>query len=151
MKREYIVAIVIAVLGVGLILFINARYQPFVANTAPPQTNQFNDQAVALTTSVIGQHNSATDCWLVVSGQVYNISSYLRAHPGGLAIILPYCGQPDGTQAFSTKAGRGSHSSAAYADLNQFKLGPLNGTTSQTNINAAQNVNLPLSGEGYDD
>ncbi|MFH0828948.1 MAG: cytochrome b5-like heme/steroid binding domain-containing protein [Candidatus Kerfeldbacteria bacterium] len=120
-------------------------------------TNTTNSTPITLTLAVIAQHDSASDCWLVISGQVYDVTSYLRAHPGGVSIVVPYCGTADATQAFRTKAGQGSHSSAAHADLIRYKLGPVNGTITVSNSDAVRKVNPSLlsssgqDGEGEDD
>merc|ERR1712113_1304607 len=45
------------------------------------------------------QHSSADDAWMVLHGRVYNISPYLRYHPGGAEILLKAAGA-DGTALF---------------------------------------------------
>lgn len=44
-------------------------------------------------------HNMAGDCWMIIDGKVYNVTSFISQHPGGSAII-PFCGQ-DASQAFA--------------------------------------------------
>ncbi|PWA96430.1 cytochrome b5, heme-binding site-containing protein [Artemisia annua] len=34
------------------------------------------------------EHNSAGDCWVVIDGKVYDVSSYLDDHPGGDDVLL---------------------------------------------------------------
>lgn len=51
------------------------------------------------TAQQVGQHRSEDDCWLVIDGFVYDITAFLRSHPGGIAIILPYAGR-DATRIF---------------------------------------------------
>lgn len=57
-------------------------------------------QTVAL--SQVSAHNTETDCWVIISGKVYNITNYLSSHSGGAAAIVPYCGT-DATQGFAGK------------------------------------------------
>jgi hypothetical protein len=45
----------------------------------------------AYTAAQVAQHNTASDCWLTVSGNVYNVTNFIPLHPGGNAIV-PYCG-----------------------------------------------------------
>jgi len=45
------------------------------------------------TTTDIGTRNTAANCWYGLYGVVYNLSKYLSKHPGGSAIMLPYCGK----------------------------------------------------------
>lgn len=52
----------------------------------------------------VAQHNTADDCWVILKGFVYDITSYLAVHPAGADIILAEAGK-DITQSF-TKAHR---------------------------------------------
>lgn len=47
----------------------------------------------------VQQHNKKDDRWLVVEGQVYNITNWVYRHPGGSRVIGHYSGQ-DATDAF---------------------------------------------------
>jgi cytochrome b involved in lipid metabolism len=84
-------------------------------------------QTVTLTPSEVAKHTSSNDCWMIVSGSVYNVTSYLPIHPGGASEIQPFCGK-DGTNAFATQGGRGSHSGQAQNDLSSLLLGMLGAT-----------------------
>ena len=42
-------------------------------------------QSKLLSASEISKHNSNTDCWIVVDGQVWDITSFAPDHPGGPA------------------------------------------------------------------
>lgn len=77
----------------------------------------------------VAKHNSSSDCWIIISNKVYNVSSYLRSHPGGAGAITPYCGK-EATHAFETKDLGGSgadHSSRAYSHLSSIYVGDLAG------------------------
>ncbi|XP_025080864.1 fatty acid desaturase 2-like isoform X1 [Pomacea canaliculata] len=45
------------------------------------------------------REHSGNDKWLVIDGQVYNITDWVRKHPGGSRVISHYAGQ-DATDAF---------------------------------------------------
>lgn len=45
------------------------------------------------------KHNKKDDCWVIVHGKVYDVTSFLDEHPGGSGIILKYAGK-DATKAF---------------------------------------------------
>lgn len=47
----------------------------------------------------VSTHKTSTDCWSVVSGGVYNLTSWIAKHPGGEAAIKGMCGV-DGTVGF---------------------------------------------------
>ena len=44
-------------------------------------------------------HNSITDCWCIIYDKVYDLTSFLPTHPGGISVILKYAGK-DATLAF---------------------------------------------------
>jgi hypothetical protein len=83
------------------------------------------------TITEVATHNSATDCWTIVSGNVYDITSYIPRHPGGEE-ILQACGT-DGTTLFTQRQttdgeniGSGTpHSSSANNQLAALQIGVL--------------------------
>uniref|UniRef100_A0A3Q2NR99 acyl-CoA (8-3)-desaturase n=1 Tax=Fundulus heteroclitus TaxID=8078 RepID=A0A3Q2NR99_FUNHE len=48
----------------------------------------------------VQKHRSRNDQWLVVNRKVYNISQWVKRHPGGIRIISHYAGE-DATEAFT--------------------------------------------------
>ncbi|KAI0263845.1 FMN-dependent dehydrogenase-domain-containing protein [Gloeopeniophorella convolvens] len=47
----------------------------------------------------VAQHNSRESCWIIVHGNVYDVTDFLDEHPGGSKIILKYAGK-DATQEY---------------------------------------------------
>lgn len=88
--------------------------------TVPALPTVLNAQEVA-------KHNLASDCWLIISGKVYNLTSYINSHPGGRGNIIQNCGK-DGTFAFDTKYESEPHSGYAASLLNNYLLGNLGQT-----------------------
>lgn len=43
--------------------------------------------------SEVQTHTDPKDKWLVIEGQVYNITNWARRHPGGSRVISHYAGQ----------------------------------------------------------
>merc|ERR1719395_460967 len=41
----------------------------------------------------VAKHTSKTDCWVVVSGQVLDVTKFLSEHPGGELAILTFGGK----------------------------------------------------------
>ena len=41
----------------------------------------------------IAKHNNKDSCWVVVSGQAYDVTDFLDEHPGGSGIVLQYAGK----------------------------------------------------------
>lgn len=40
----------------------------------------------------VTEHTSADDCWLTISGKVYDVTDWLPTHPGGPSIVLKHAG-----------------------------------------------------------
>lgn len=79
---------------------------------------------VVLNMQEVAKHNIASDCWVVVRGRVYNLTSFSSLHTGGSDKILYNCGK-DGTNSFDTKGGKGSHKETSLDVLNNYLLGDL--------------------------
>ncbi len=71
--------------------------------------------------SEVASHNTASDCWSVVRGQVYDLTEWIAKHPGGEAAITQLCGV-DGTDKFVGKHGG---SSLQENTLAEYKIGDL--------------------------
>jgi len=41
----------------------------------------------------VGRHNTEKDCWVVVNGEVLDVTSFLKDHPGGKQAILLFAGK----------------------------------------------------------
>jgi cytochrome b involved in lipid metabolism len=74
-----------------------------------------------ITVAEVLKHNTVSDCWSVVNGNVYNLTSYVSTHAGGEAVIKAICGN-DGTKAFS---GQHAGASKPNTDLSSLLVGPL--------------------------
>ena len=80
--------------------------------------------SINLTAAEIATHNSRSDCWSIVRGNVYNLTSYVQKHPGGASVIANICGK-DGTGAFTNQ-----HNSQSKPNnvLSGFLLGAVDAT-----------------------
>lgn len=85
-----------------------------VNNNTPSQTYSMSE---------VQKHGSKSDCWMVIEGNVYNVTTFIAFHPGG-DVIAQGCGK-DATQLFNTQGGQGSHSGSARAQLKDFLIGKL--------------------------
>lgn len=70
------------------------------------------------------QHNSKDDCWVVIDGKVYDVSSYLDEHPGGDDVLLAATGK-DATEEFEDVG----HSKTARELMENYCIGELDPTS----------------------
>ena len=138
-------AFVAAILTAGLVFYQNNKNSPAQNSILNLATNDpAQEKETALDAAEIAKHNSANNCWIIINDKVYNVSSYLGAHPGGAATIAPYCGK-EASNAFTTKDTGSSHSANANSMLASYYIGDLNQKigASQT----AQNVQSAASSQ----
>lgn len=69
---------------------------PAPAQPAPPATGG----AKTFTKEEVAKHNTKDDCWVIVDGQVLDVTDFLSDHPGGAKAILLYAGR-DATEEFN--------------------------------------------------
>jgi cytochrome b involved in lipid metabolism len=87
-----------------------------VVRGASPTSN-----SSALTMEQVKKNNTASSCWSVINGNVYNLTNWISSHPGGSGAITRLCGI-DGTRGFSNQH-RGD--TQAESRLSGFLLGKL--------------------------
>ena len=121
------ISVIIIILG-GTVLFGQSKLS--ANNAQSPSLTQTNSSGATLTASAVASHNTASDCWVIVNNNVYDLTNFLGMHSGGAGQIMPFCGK-DGTTAFNTKDGRGSHRQGDLSILNSYLVGSINSTTSQ--------------------
>lgn len=56
------------------------------------------------TLETVQKHSVKSDCWSVIGGDVYDLTTWVSRHPGGEKAILSLCGT-DGSGAFATQHG----------------------------------------------
>lgn len=69
----------------------------------------------------VADHCTMDTCWIVINNRVYDVTRFLRMHPGGEDIILEYGGH-DATTAFIDKG----HSGDAFDMLAEYCIGEVN-------------------------
>lgn len=119
-------------------------------NTDPKPSSSASPKAssptgtMTLSNAEISTHNSKSDCWSIVKGNVYNLTSYVSRHPGGQSVITNICGK-DGTNAFTNQ-----HNNQGLPNnvLSGFLLGAVGSTIT---ADAGAKVMAPsAAGAGYE-
>lgn len=103
------------------------RINPVSQVTDSSETATNSIGPIELSMNTVAQKNTPENCWAVVSNNVYNLTAYIAAHPGGSANITKLCGT-DATSAFSNQHGQ---SAKPNRTLEGFIIGAL-GTTIDT-------------------
>lgn len=108
-------AIASALLGGGLLVAPAAQASsPSVAShiTAAVPAKSYSKATVA-------KHHTASDCWSIVDGRVYNLTKWIAKHPGGRKRIIRMCGR-DASAAFHNQ-----HSTTGRAGraLKRYQIG----------------------------
>jgi hypothetical protein len=86
-----------------------------------PAPEPVKTQEALYTMAKVKQNDSASSCWSAINGNVYNLTQWIRSHPGGASAITGLCGT-DGTSAFNARhRGQGNPTST----LAGYLLGPL--------------------------
>lgn len=95
-----------------------------VSNTNNSNTqinSQINITVKTFTSAEVAKNNSASSCFIIVRGSVYNVTAFASVHPGGTEKILSLCGQ-DATAAFTQVHGGKQKQEDTLA---KFKIGVL--------------------------
>ncbi len=92
----------------------------------------------------VANHNTKSDCWVVIDGGVYALDGYITKHPGGSSVLIALCGK-DGTAAFQSEHARQALPAAELEKLFLGKLGEgVAGNDSGSGTSGAQ---APESGQ----
>lgn len=68
----------------------------------------------------VSKHNTENDCWVIINDSVYDVTTFLQDHPGGIHAIMTNAGK-DATDDFSAV----KHSSNANTFKEEFLVGKL--------------------------
>jgi cytochrome b involved in lipid metabolism len=106
-----------------------ATAKPSAPKTPAPSKSPVVPSTLQLTAAEVAKHDSASDCWSIVKGKVYDLTSFVSRHPGGQSEIKAICGR-DGSSSFLSQH---SGDSQANNQLSGFVLGELNATIPKPN------------------
>jgi len=147
--------VVSAILTAGLVFYQNNKTNKPITKDVIPETintekvsekitpkneilNKVNPiiktEGIVLNITEISKHNKSNDCWMLINGKVYDITSYFGLHPGGNSTMSATCGK-DATDAYKTQdpnatssGNKSEHSRKAYGLLDEYYIGDVNQT-----------------------
>ena len=93
---------------------------PSVTPTPTP-TPSATTKSNLLTLDAVRQNNSEKSCWTIIDGYVYDLTMWIKSHPGGEGAIKSLCGK-DGSADYKSQ-----HSNQRKPEqrLESYLLGPL--------------------------
>lgn len=93
------------------------------APSPTPSPTLTTQTSVGFTKAQVEINNSSAKCWSIINDNVYDLTKWIKAHPGGQSAITFICGK-DGTDAFLAQH-RGQ--SSPFSRLASFYIGPVIG------------------------
>jgi cytochrome b involved in lipid metabolism len=118
MKRMLSLAGMLVITGV-----VVAGCAPSKSSTVTPGATNTNTPTATATFTLadVAAHNTQASCYTAIRGNVYDLTDWIRNHPGGPGAIVGICGT-DGTEKFSGKHGG---QAAQEQQLATFQIGTL--------------------------
>ena len=101
---------------------VDAAQAPPAGDEEEPGSDVAPSTPAPLSREEIARHNHADDCWLIIRGRVYDVTSYISAHPAPRRTITDYCGG-ESTVPFEDKERGRPHSPHAWELLEDYYVG----------------------------
>lgn len=125
-SNKFLIGVVAALIlagGAGYIVYAGRpvmKVTPPAAGT-PTGTTPAADTSKTYTMTDVQAHNTQSNCWSAIGGDVYDLTSWVSRHPGGAQAIIGLCGT-DGTSAYTNQH---SNSRRPKSVLALLKIGSL--------------------------
>jgi cytochrome b involved in lipid metabolism len=104
------------VLSFTLVLFLALGAAYFINQSTKNQNDNTDaKKPIEISSEELSSHNNAADCWVTYQGKVYDLTTWITKHPGGINAILPNCGNTGFEEAFIAK--HGSTKAALFAKV----------------------------------
>lgn len=125
-SRQVILGSIFIFVGAWIVLVILAlQVEKRVSEDVPgAQEPVVIAQETQFTSEDVAKHNVPEDCWIVVRGDIYDVTTYIDKHPAQRRTITDYCGK-ESTTAFETKERGREHSAHAWKLLETYRIGTL--------------------------
>eukprot|EP00923_Selenidium_pygospionis_P016569 GHVN01029049.1.p1 GENE.GHVN01029049.1~~GHVN01029049.1.p1 ORF type:complete len:281 (+),score=15.19 GHVN01029049.1:186-1028(+) len=104
------------------------KFMEQMASKDPKRTSK------RLSADEVALHTEPDDCWVILNGMVYEVSDYLKFHPGGKAILLGVAGSDCTSQFNKHHRWVNGHGLLSNCCLGKVEFSPrlLNGTKAET-------------------
>jgi len=123
-RLVYIFGVIVICVG-GYFLFDSFSEEKAVKDFAKESTATTTEATSTMkyySLAEIAKHNSRTDCWMAINGDVLNTTDFISKHPGGER-ILEGCGK-DATPLFNQIPGHATKSVVKLL-MKKMKIGEL--------------------------
>ena len=96
--------------------------KPVVSSTpTPTPTPKATAEPAGYTMGKVKANNTASSCWSVINGNVYDLTNWINQHPGGSGAIRGLCGTDGSAEYLAQHKGQ----SNAGSRLASYLLGPI--------------------------
>ncbi|KAI1266127.1 hypothetical protein F5Y18DRAFT_382534 [Xylariaceae sp. FL1019] len=87
----------------------------------------------------VAAHNTPKDAWMIIHGEVYDVTKYLQEHPGGVEVLIEAAGK-DASEEFDNAG----HSEDATEIMAEYRIGKLQGARKKTAPALRMSVDVPV-------
>jgi cytochrome b involved in lipid metabolism len=78
----------VVIVGIGITIYSYTTTQNLQSNNS----TQTNNSSNSITSAELAKNNTKENCWVKYKNSVYNVTSYIKSHPGGAEKIIENCG-----------------------------------------------------------
>lgn len=93
-------ALAVIAVGAAAYVYFSKPAPSTQQGSAQTTTTEQTTAGSTYTAAQVSTHTTPQDCWVIVKGNVYDLSNFDAKHPGGSEPIKGLCGT-DGTEAFA--------------------------------------------------
>ena len=115
----------------SLLNHLAAIYKVGVLQVETASSGNNSNFSAFITLAEVERHNTSDDCWLVLHGGVYDLTSFVNRHPGGPTKITDLAGT-DGTASFDSV-----HDLTVLQTAAKYRVGILAGAATSVPRNAS--------------
>jgi L-lactate dehydrogenase (cytochrome) len=104
-RKAFLVKTGCVTAAVALAIYLGDLLTPIAMDSDPDSQKKSMHSTVQpsgqklISAEEVAKHNTRDDCWVIISGQVYDVTEFLDQHPGGAKVILQQAGD-DATEVF---------------------------------------------------